>query len=83
VLEFSIPSSPLLRSSYLFYLRHILPRIGNLISGDSAAYTYLNKTIETFPHGEAFCAEMRRAGFTDVAAFPQTFGIASIYVGTA
>jgi demethylmenaquinone methyltransferase / 2-methoxy-6-polyprenyl-1,4-benzoquinol methylase len=83
VLEFSIPSSPTLRGFYLFYLRNILPRIGNLISGDSAAYTYLNKTIETFPHGEGFCAEMRRAGFSDVTAQPQTFGIASIYAGTA
>ena len=83
VLEFSLPSTRFFRAFYLFYLRHFLPRIGNLISGDSAAYTYLNKTIETFPHGEAFCAEMRRVGFSDISAHPQTFGIASIYVGTA
>jgi demethylmenaquinone methyltransferase/2-methoxy-6-polyprenyl-1,4-benzoquinol methylase len=83
VLEFSLPASSVFRRVYLFYLRHILPRFGKLISGDSDAYTYLNQTIETFPYGESFCHEMRRAGFKNVAAHPQTFGIASIYVGTA
>ena len=81
VLEFSLPGNPLIRHGYLFYFRHILPRLGALISGDAYAYRYLNETVETFPYGEAFCALMREAGFSGVQAHPLTFGIATLYVG--
>ena len=81
VLEFSLPRNALFRSAYLFYFRHVLPRIGALISGDSHAYRYLNQTVETFPYGEDFCALMRDAGFQQVRAHPRTFGIATIYEG--
>lgn len=81
VLEFSLPANALFRRFYLFYFRHILPRVGGLISGDAQAYRYLNTTVETFPYGEAFCGLMREAGFENVSATPLTFGIASIYQG--
>jgi demethylmenaquinone methyltransferase/2-methoxy-6-polyprenyl-1,4-benzoquinol methylase len=81
VLEFSLPAHEPLRSAYLAYFRHVLPRIGGAVSGDAAAYRYLNSTVEAFPYGEAFCGLMRDAGFTAVQAHPLTFGIASIYRG--
>jgi demethylmenaquinone methyltransferase/2-methoxy-6-polyprenyl-1,4-benzoquinol methylase len=81
ILEFSTPSNPLFRPLYFFYLRHILPIIGGILSGDSTAYKYLNRTIETFPSGEDFCAIMREAGFEHVKVVPLTLGIASIYQG--
>jgi demethylmenaquinone methyltransferase / 2-methoxy-6-polyprenyl-1,4-benzoquinol methylase len=81
ILEFSLPARPALRPMYLFYLRHILPRLGALISGDGSAYRYLNTTIEAFPCGEDFCALMRGAGFSDVQAQPLTGGVATIYQG--
>ena len=81
ILEFSLPKNTLFRHTYLFYFRHVLPRIGGLISGDSYAYRYLNQTVETFPYGETFCNMMSEAGFSAVKATPLTFGIASIYQG--
>lgn len=81
ILEFSLPKNALIRSGYLFYFRHILPRLGSLISGDSYAYKYLNQTVETFPYGRAFCELMTDAGFDNVKATPLTFGIATIYQG--
>lgn len=81
ILEFSLPSSAFMRSLYLFYFRHILPRLGAIISGDRGAYRYLNETVETFPYGEAFCRLMTEAGFRNVAANRLTFGIATIYQG--
>jgi len=81
ILEFSTPSNALFRPLYFFYLRHILPLIGGMLSGDRKAYKYLNRTIETFPSGSDFCAIMTEAGFTNVKANPLTFGIASIYQG--
>lgn len=81
VLEFSLPTSKILRSLHLFYLRRILPVIGRWLSGNNYAYSYLNKTIETYPHGAQFVELMRQAGFFDVKCRPLTFGIVSLYTG--
>ena len=82
ILEFSLPENRLVRVGYLFYFRYILPFIGGIISGDSYAYSYLNKTVETFPYGEQFCKLMKQAGFSDVQEHRLTFGIATIYEAT-
>ena len=81
VLEFSLPVNSCIRKVHLFYLRHVLPPIGKWISGDPHAYRYLNKTIETFPHGAVFCRLLKDTGFVNTRAHPLTFGIASIYCG--
>jgi len=81
ILEFSLPENRILRSTYLFYLRHVLPGLGGIISGDGRAYRYLDRTVESFPCGEAFCRLMRDAGFANAQARPLTFGVATIYHG--
>jgi demethylmenaquinone methyltransferase/2-methoxy-6-polyprenyl-1,4-benzoquinol methylase len=81
ILEFSLPTSKLIKAGYLFYFRYILPALGGIISGDREAYRYLNQTVESFPHGENFAKLMREAGFEGVKATPLTFGVASIYQG--
>jgi len=81
ILEFSLPKNRVMRSLYLFYFRHILPRIGSLFSGDGYAYSYLNQTVESFPYGQEFCKLMENAGFRDVKSVPLTFAIATIYYG--
>lgn len=80
VLEFSKPSglmSPLFR----FYFHVIMPLIGRLVSKDSAAYTYLPKSVDAFPDGDAFLAVLRAAGFREVAQRRFTGGIATLYSG--
>ncbi|RMH82088.1 MAG: bifunctional demethylmenaquinone methyltransferase/2-methoxy-6-polyprenyl-1,4-benzoquinol methylase, partial [Calditrichaeota bacterium] len=81
ILEFSLPENPLLRRVYLLYFRHILPRLGGLISGDARAYRYLNRTVESFPYGRAFEQLMAEVGFGNIATTSLTFGIATIYRG--
>jgi demethylmenaquinone methyltransferase/2-methoxy-6-polyprenyl-1,4-benzoquinol methylase len=81
ILEFSLPANPIIRTGYLFYFRHILPRIGGIVSGDFQAYRYLIETVEQFPYGEKFAILMRDAGFKNVKATPLTFGIATLYLG--
>lgn len=81
ILEFSLPSNFLIKKLYLFYFRYVLPLLGSIISGDSYAYRYLNKTVETFPYGSDFCGLMTSAGFKNCRFTPLTFGIASIYEG--
>jgi demethylmenaquinone methyltransferase/2-methoxy-6-polyprenyl-1,4-benzoquinol methylase len=78
VLEFSQPQR-WFRPFYLFYLRHILPRLAGWVTGDRAAYAYLNDTIEQFPGKEALAEEIRAAGFQQVSARRMTFGIVALH----
>jgi demethylmenaquinone methyltransferase/2-methoxy-6-polyprenyl-1,4-benzoquinol methylase len=82
VLEFSIPKTQPFASVYMLYFRHILPVIGGILSGDCGAYSYLNKTVETFHYGEAFIRMIEVAGFERVIELQLTMGVASIYLGT-
>ena len=79
VLEFSLPANRVVRTCYLLYFRHVLPRVGGVVSGNPQAYRYLNRTVESFPHGEAFCEILRGQAFESVHAAPLTFGVATLY----
>ena len=79
ILEFSLPSNPLVRYPYLVYFRHLLPLVGGWISGNAKAYRYLNRSVESFPSGAAFTRLLTEAGFERVRRLALTFGIAAIY----
>lgn len=81
IMEFSIPKNFFVRNIYFFYFRHLLPFIGNLVSKHKDAYTYLNKSVEDFPYGDAFLQLMKNAGFKNLKMIPLTFGIATLYIG--
>ena len=81
ILEFSIPQQKHVKKGYLLYLNQLLPKIGKLISTHSEAYSYLSRTIQSFPHGQKFCNLMKAAGFQNVKAHPLSFGIVTIYPG--
>ncbi len=83
ILEFSQPRGFLLGPMYRFYFRHILPRLGQMISrSKDDAYRYLPESVMQFPDGEALAARLRGHGLTDVTWKSMTFGIATLYVGT-
>jgi demethylmenaquinone methyltransferase/2-methoxy-6-polyprenyl-1,4-benzoquinol methylase len=82
VLEFGSPALPGLRAAYLWYFRHVLPRIGRLISRHGDAYSYLPASVAEFPSGEAFSAILRAAGFASVRYQTFTFGVVYLYVAT-
>lgn len=79
VLEFSQPDR-WFRPVYLFYLRNILPWFAGILTGDRAAYEYLNETIEAFPGREALGAEFTAAGFSSVKTEGWTFGIVALHI---
>ena len=81
VLEFALPSNGLVRSVHLAYLRHLLPKIGKVLSGHSFAYKYLNETIETFPYGKDFTNLMDSCGFENATFEALTFGSVNLYKG--
>jgi demethylmenaquinone methyltransferase/2-methoxy-6-polyprenyl-1,4-benzoquinol methylase len=79
ILEFGVPTLPLVRPVYLWYFRHVLPRIGRSVSRHDAAYSYLPESVGAFPSGAAFAALLSREGFTRVRSQPLTFGIVYLY----
>lgn len=82
ILETSVPEKFPFRQGYHFYSKAILPLIGKMFSKDDAAYQYLSDSASVFPFGEALNNILRKVGFIDVKALPQTFGVATIYKAT-
>lgn len=81
ILEFSRPVVPVFRQLFEFYFHNILPRIGGLISGSSAAYTYLPKSVKNFPDQKRLAEMMRSAGFVNVRYHNLSGGIAALHLG--
>lgn len=81
VLEFSKPSRFPVKQLYNFYFKFVLPKIGNTVSSDKAAYTYLPESVAAFPDGRDFEAILRTIGFKKTTCKQLTFGISSIYTG--
>jgi|SRR5215470_13454211 len=81
ILEFSHPSAPVLRQAFRVYFRHILPAIGNLVSGSEFAYGYLPESVKDFPDQQALAAMMRAVGFSNVTYYNLSAGIAALHVG--
>jgi demethylmenaquinone methyltransferase/2-methoxy-6-polyprenyl-1,4-benzoquinol methylase len=82
ILEFSLPTNPVLRALYNFYFRKILPRTATWISGDkTGAYKYLPESVNTFIDRRQMMQLMSDAGFQRVEQFPMTFGVCVCYRG--
>lgn len=79
ILETSVPDKTPYKQGYNFYSKNILPIIGKLFSKDNVAYGYLSESAASFPYGEALNNILRKTGFINVEALPQTFGVATIY----
>jgi demethylmenaquinone methyltransferase / 2-methoxy-6-polyprenyl-1,4-benzoquinol methylase len=82
VLEFSLPTAPVLRAAYRFYLHRCLPLFGSFLTQKKSAYDYLGDSIEEFPNGNAMCELMRETGYISTCFEPLTGGIVTIYTAT-
>ena len=79
-LEFSTPPNAVWRALYNFYLKHLIPFWGGLITGDRDGFVYLAKSIKAFPNQQGLARMMEQAGFTDVTWKNYTGGIAAVHV---
>lgn len=80
VLDFSLPTLPIVRPMYVFYLEKIMPRIAGLLTGHRDAFEYLCQSIERFPSGKDMEALLTSNGFATATTKPLSFGIASLYI---
>jgi demethylmenaquinone methyltransferase/2-methoxy-6-polyprenyl-1,4-benzoquinol methylase len=81
ILEFSRPALPLFGHCFQFYFGQILPRIGNAISGSKTAYDYLRDSVGAFPDQETLSNIMLRVGFSNVAYYNLSGGVAALHLG--
>lgn len=80
ILDFSLPSLPLIRPLYRAYLHFVLPIIAGIATGRRDAYVYLASSIEQFPSGHAMTQLIERCGFQNAQAHPLSLGTVSLYI---
>ena len=81
ILEIAEPQGALFGRLFRFYFRHVLPRIGGLISRNSQAYGYLPNSVARFPRPAELAESLRRAGFAEVDFERWTGGIVALHIG--
>ncbi len=81
VLELGEPERGLLARVARFHCRHVVPRLGALLSG-AREYRYLQRSIAAFPPSAEFARVMEDAGLHVIDVAPLTFGVCTLYVAT-
>ena len=81
ILEFTEPPSGIVGDLYRWYFRSVLPRIGGMLSGDRAAYTYLPKSVSRFFRPEQLASLMTTVGYQLVDYRVWTLGTVALHVG--
>lgn len=79
VLELSEPQNVIVRWFYNLYFKNILPFIGKHVSGNGAAYRYLQQTVEKFPMPNEFLALLDACGYKQLKHKALTCGLCRIY----
>lgn len=81
-LEFSRPTTALLRTLYDFYSFTLLPKVGSWVSRDrTGIYRYLPASIRAFPDQEGLKRELEAAGFREVTYRNLSGGIVALHTG--
>ena len=80
VLEFGIPTMPVVGPLYRWYFRRVLPVIGGLISRHRDAYAYLPASVNEFPSPPEFARGLMASGFRTVRTVPLAVGAVYLYV---
>ena len=80
-LEFSKVDVPGLDALYDAYSFNVIPRLGEMVTGDAESYRYLVESIRRFPPLDVFKAMIIAAGFHRVSFEPILGGAVAIHSG--
>ncbi|MBI1911029.1 MAG: bifunctional demethylmenaquinone methyltransferase/2-methoxy-6-polyprenyl-1,4-benzoquinol methylase UbiE [Deltaproteobacteria bacterium] len=80
-LEFSHPESAIFSKIYDFYSFNVIPKIGEMITGNRGAYEYLPESIRKFPPQEQLKKIMEDAGLYKVKYYNLFNGVAAVHIG--
>ena len=78
ILDFSFPEN-FIKIPYRIYLRHVLPHIAKILTGEKCAYDYLGASIEAFPSGQKMIELLKATGAHSAVAKPLAGGIVTLY----
>jgi demethylmenaquinone methyltransferase/2-methoxy-6-polyprenyl-1,4-benzoquinol methylase len=78
-LEFTPAISPLLQPLYDLYSFHVLPLLGQIVTGDREAYAYLVESIRRFPAQSELAAMIEAAGLDRPKFRNLTGGVAALH----
>lgn len=81
ILEIASPRSCKFRGMYTFYMKHIAPFMGGLISGASGAYKTIRNTLDNVPDNDQLRSMMKASGFHKLITISLAFGAANIFIG--
>jgi demethylmenaquinone methyltransferase/2-methoxy-6-polyprenyl-1,4-benzoquinol methylase len=81
ILEFAEPRNGLLGGLYRWYFCKVLPKIGGLISGESAAYSYLPKSVARFFRPPELASLMAAVGYRSVDYRVWSLGTVALHTG--
>jgi ubiquinone/menaquinone biosynthesis methyltransferase len=80
-LEFSQVQPEWMRKVYDTYSFNVIPRIGQMVTGDGDPYQYLVESIRQFPQQDVFADMIKQAGFDNVQYRNLTYGTVAIHSG--
>jgi demethylmenaquinone methyltransferase/2-methoxy-6-polyprenyl-1,4-benzoquinol methylase len=72
-----------LARAYDAYSFSVIPRMGQLVTGDRASYQYLVESIRRFPDQDRFARMIGEAGFRRAGYTNLTGGVAALHHGWA
>jgi demethylmenaquinone methyltransferase / 2-methoxy-6-polyprenyl-1,4-benzoquinol methylase len=81
LLDASEPDNRVMRAGHGLYFRHVVPRIGGLLS-DGEAYAYLPRSMAYLPPPSEMLTMLGDAGFPDAERHQLSGGITQLIVGT-
>jgi demethylmenaquinone methyltransferase/2-methoxy-6-polyprenyl-1,4-benzoquinol methylase len=79
ILDFTEPPRGMLGDLYRWYFCRVLPKIGGLISGQSAAYKYLPISVARFFRPPELASLLRTVGYDSVAYSVWTLGTVAFH----
>ena len=82
ILEFSPEVIIPFQKFYDYYLKNVLPFLGDKIANNKKAYQYLAESIETFYAPNDFCDKLQSAKFKIVKLKKYLSGTACLYIAT-
>ena len=82
-LEFSRPTTEVIRKAYDAWSFNAIPAIGQWVAHDRDSYQYLVESIRRFPDQSTFKAMIEAAGFRNVSVTNLSGGVAALHFGWA
>ena len=82
VLDFSMPTLPMVRHCYRFYFHTVLPKLGQWVTKSrDRAYHYFTESVLQFDRPEQLVERLTLLGIADVQRKPMTLGIVTLVWG--